>query len=223
VSYVIVQPVYGPPIAHQASCWTLKKRTSNDVVESVPAGAVICSHCHRVPSEAREPEWDEDGFIIVRDPRFPKQPSIAHHPLCRTLSSRYMGGARWNHRHVTVLPKNTRLCKNCNGKPPKLRVQRPNGEMRPALPRGEYVLRRQPNKKPTLVPVRCPQCSGEALDRYGARSWFCYSCDWIGGVVRKTWTLVERQEAPRSTERGEGRTVAHGSIQDRVLRGISVH
>lgn len=201
---------YGPPVAHDVGCWLLKMRSTNETVEVVPPGAVLCVHCHRVPADVREPEWDEDGFIIVRDPHH-KGSAIAHHPLCRSLASKYMGGARWNHRRVTKLPDSVPVCKLCNGKPPKPRHQRPNGDLRTTgrKPSGEYYLQRRDGKKPVMVPVRCPACSGKALDRFEeGRSWFCFSCTWEGAVRTPEWKLVSK---PASTENGDGRaTIRRG-------------
>lgn len=205
MSYIITQPAYGPPIAHRSSCKFLRARTANDAVEVVPPGAVICVHCHPVPAEAREPDVEdaEDGFIIVTDPRFPKIRK-AHHPLCRTLTSRQIGGGRWNHRHVTQIPEGAVVCGICKGLPPRPREKRPNGEMRisESKPAGEYFI----GKEGLLVPKRCPACQSEAIDREKGRLWYCYACNWMGQVRTSTWTRVSSvKEKPKISGQGNGR------------------
>ena len=206
VGYIITQPIYGPPIAHRSTCQFVKARRANDAVEAVPPGAVICVHCHPVPASAREPDIEdaEDGFIIVTDPRFKKDGRKAHHPLCRTLTSRQIGGGRWNHRLVQQIPEGVKVCEICNGLPPRPRYVRADGQHRlsRAKPAGEYFI----GKEGLLVPKRCPACQSEAIDREGGRLWFCYSCDWMGQVKTSTWTRVSSvKEKPKIPGQGNGR------------------
>lgn len=207
VSYIIVQPAYGPPIAHRSSCKFLRARTANDGVEAVPPGAVICVHCHPVPAELRDDpsvEDEEDGFIIVTDPRFKLDGRKAHHPLCRTIATRQIGGGRWNHRRVAQIPEGVKVCTICKGLPPRQRYVRADGQHRVtrAKPSGEYFI----GKEGLLVPKRCPACQSEAINREGGRLWFCYSCDWMGQVVTSTWTRVSSVKVkPKISTEGTGR------------------
>lgn len=206
MSYIIVQPAYGPLVAHRSTCRFIRERKANDAVESVPPGAVICVHCHPVPADAREPdlEDEEDGFIIVSDPRFKLAGRKAHHPLCRTLATRQIGGSRWNHRKVAQIPEGVKVCEICRGLPPKPRYERADGQRRVtrAKPSGEYFI----GKEGLLVPKQCPSCQSESIDRDAGRLWFCYACDWMGQVVTSTWTRVSSVKVKANvTTDGTGR------------------
>jgi hypothetical protein len=196
MGYILVQPPYGPIVAHRAECYTLKSRSAGDEHEAVPPGAVICVHCHRVPPDARDPSPDEaeEGFILIFDPHRPGRGRIVHHPQCRTLTTKMIGGSRWNHRKIAQIPEDAKVCSLCRCLPPKPRVRYSTGPIRvsQAKPSGEYFV----GKGQILVPKRCPSCGGEAIDREpGTRLWFCYSCPWMGQVKASTWTLVSSVKA----------------------------
>lgn len=225
MKYTITRPFYGPPVAHLSSCWTLKDVTNGDPSERIPPGAVLCSMCH--PVGERDPDPDlvesEDGFIIVRDPHRPRSP-IAHHPLCRTLTTRHSGGSRYNHRRVPSVPDGVRICHLCHCQPPRRRIVGPGGKRRrisQAKPVGDYVVLERPNGRgPRYAPVCCPSCSAKSIERVEkSRLWYCLSCSWEGQVITKTWTRVER-ESPRSTQGGSGAASIRGEISNQIRRGV---
>ena len=188
MTFIVVQPFYGPSVVHHPGCYTIRKRKDGQVAMFAPEDAVACAHCRasepkpkseNAPKKRRSAPVEHEnllegisGFIVVRHHTGDQ---IAHHPSCGMLWRLRATGLRSNHRVVARVPLGALKCSSCKALPRATKK-----------PVGTYYI-----EKGLLVPHQCPKCSGGALDRMETgRGWFCYGCDWTGIVNSSTWTLT---------------------------------